>query len=189
MKSKSPALISHSKTQGSLPEASQYYQHALHKEVIQPSSVSLYRRPSNNLSVVSSEIQLNDNLTESGKRFVSKMIENRLDGSKTPVGVHAGSALQRVRSSNTLKSNRSVQSGSGVASPIDKVPNSANMSQSNTTTGSTASLSDNNFIANFEGDEANSDDDEEDLGINFDRDEEYIKAQYGPCLLYTSRCV
>lgn len=180
MKSKSPALISHSKTQGSLPEASQHYQHILHKEVIQPSSVSLYRRPSNNLSVVSSEIQLNDNLTESGKRFVSKMIENRLDGSKTPVGVHAGSALQRVRSSNTLKSNRSVQSGSGVASPVDKVSNSANMSQSNTTTGSTASLSDNNFIDNFEGDEANSEDDEEDLGINFDRDEEYIKAQYGP---------
>ncbi|CAI4321224.1 BDC_1c_G0008680.mRNA.1.CDS.1 [Saccharomyces cerevisiae] len=180
LKNKSSALISHSKTQGSLPEASQYYQHTLHKEVIQPSSGSLYRRPSNNLSVVSSEIQLNDNLTESGKRFVSKMIENRLDGSKTPVGVHTGSALQRVRSSNTLKSNRSMQSGSGVASPIDKVPNGANLSQSNTTTGSTASLSDNNYIDNFEGDEANSDDEEEDLGINFDRDEEYIKAQYGP---------
>ncbi|CAI4037876.1 hypothetical protein SMKI_04G2120 [Saccharomyces mikatae IFO 1815] len=189
LKSKSPALISHSKTQSSLPEASQYYQHALHKEVIQPSSVSLYRRPSNNLSVVSSEIQLNDNLTESGKRFVSKMIENRLDGNKTPVGVHTDHALQRVRSSNTLKSSRSVQSGSGVASPIDKVTNnititnsnSANISQSNTTAGSSASLSDNNYIDNFEGDEANSDDEEEeDLGINFDRDEEYIKAQYGP---------
>ena len=45
---------------------------------------------------------------------------------------------------------------------------------------SSTSLSDNNFAENFEGDEENSDDDEEDLGINFDRDEEYIKAQYGP---------
>ncbi|CAI4057757.1 oxysterol-binding protein related protein OSH2 SKDI_04G2180 [Saccharomyces kudriavzevii IFO 1802] len=189
MKSKSPALVSHSKTQSSLPEASQYHQHALHKEVIQPSSVSLYRRPSNNLSVVSSEIQLNDNLTESGKRFVSKMIESRLDGSKTtPIGVHSGPILQKVRSSNTLKSNRSVQSGSAVVIPFENVPNSGNntnsnsvnMSQSNTAAGSTASLSDNNFIDNFEGDEANSDDDDEDLGINFDRDEEYIKAQYGP---------
>ncbi|EJS44330.1 osh2p [Saccharomyces arboricola H-6] len=188
IKSKSPALISHSKTQNSFPEASQYHQHALHKEIAQPSTVSLYRRPSNNLSVISGEIQLNDNLTESGKRFVSKMIENRLDGSKTPVGIYAGPALQKVRSSNTLKSNRSVQSGLAISSPVDNIPNngnntnsnSAHMSQSNTATGSTASLSDNNFIDNFEGDEANSDDDEEDLGINFDRDEEYIKVQYGP---------
>ncbi|KOH00332.1 oxysterol-binding protein related protein OSH2 DI49_1035 [Saccharomyces eubayanus] len=188
IKNKSPALISHSKTQSSPPEVSQGHQHALRKESIQPSSTSLYRRPSNNLSVASNEIQLNDNLTESGKRFVSKMIENRLDGSKTPVAVHTGSALQRIYSNNTSKSNRSIRSASGVTSPVDKAPNSSNntnnnsvnMSQVNTAAGSTTSLSDNNFIANFEGDEANSDDDEEDLGINFDRDEEYIKVQYGP---------
>ncbi|CAI4058377.1 hypothetical protein N7582_001092 [Saccharomyces uvarum] len=188
IKTKSPALISHSRTQNSLPEASQYHQHALHKEPIQPSSTSLYQRPSNNLSVASNEIQLNDNLTESGKRFVSKMIENRLDGSKTPVAVHTGSVLQRIQSNNASKSNRSIRSASGVTSPVDKAPNSGNntnnnsvnMSQANTAAGSSTSLSDNNFAENFEGDEENSDDDEEDLGINFDRDEEYIKAQYGP---------
>lgn len=163
---------------GSHPQnekSGQQLQQQQHRQPSSSSSSGHQRKSSNPPSVTSSEIGLSDNLTESGKLYVNKVIENRIESSSRTSSIQNFSTDHSVTDLNGPNSNKYASSKSIGSNPNAAVQSSyANSSFGNDSTfpvGEEANEGDN---------EGNSDDEEEDIGVDINADEEDVKMKYGP---------
>lgn len=137
-----------------------------HSRVPSSSSTTKQRK----LSATSSEVGLNDNLTESGKLYVNKVLENRDPSSRASSIKHFGMETQ---SSDNGNINRHASAKSGAAS------NEGAASHSGSLLGTESYLADGqNTSGDQDGDIGS--DDEEDGTEGLNGDDEDVVVKYGP---------
>ncbi|CCC71851.1 hypothetical protein NCAS_0I01830 [Naumovozyma castellii] len=168
-----PAPLSPRRSLGSKPSSPLQQQVPMSGRV---ASFGRPRRPSNSLSVASSEVELSDNLTQSGKSYVNKMIENRIESSSTPISLHSRNptveSFQPVKLSDTL-TNHTI--------PSLKNTLLTSVASIDTRNSIESQYDEDDEIDNVIQDNTNSDEEGEGgVGTKADKDEEYLKVEYGP---------
>ncbi|CCF58824.1 hypothetical protein KAFR_0F02270 [Kazachstania africana CBS 2517] len=140
-------------------------------------TVSAQSRTHNNdtMSIASNDVELSNNLTESGKNYVNKMIETRLESS--PVS-DRGVILSPISQAKSLDDAVASNESSGKNSLAQMKGSTFMTSTSGISYMSTA----NNDIQSVGPLNIDSEEEEEEGGINlkFEKDEEFLKVEYGP---------
>lgn len=170
------------------PYRSQYIQGSKYEKIGQPvqqkqsrapsssSSSAHQRKKSTSTSVTSSEIGFSDNLTESGKNYINKVIENRIESNSRGSSVKNFSTNHSMNESTNNNLNKYSSSKSTGPSTNGVFQNS----EANTSSLNDFAI-DNSATANAENIEGISDDeDDDDDDIDIDADEEDVKIKYGP---------
>ena len=153
---------------------------------------------SSGASINSTDIELSDRLTKSGKNYVSKMIETKLEsaspGDTSPVLAHSLDPQQRgamvVEQNQVLAQSPLVNKVASASKPgslnLDDAVASVTMGSA---PASKKSYRDDEIV-----DTAGEDEDDEDnqdeggIAVKFEKDEEYLKIEYGPFIERLNVC-
>ncbi|CAB4253190.1 similar to Saccharomyces cerevisiae YAR042W SWH1 Protein similar to mammalian oxysterol-binding protein [Maudiozyma barnettii] len=132
-------------------------------------------------SIHSADIELSDKLTKSGKDYVSKMIETRLEStSPTEQSSPAPHSLDPMGNKTPLQDD--------ITNNMDSIVNdamsgsskkSAHASVHHTSANNTTHSGFKNYYTDGE-DDSEDNQDEDGIAIKFEKDEEYLKIEYGP---------
>ncbi|SMN20261.1 similar to Saccharomyces cerevisiae YAR042W SWH1 Protein similar to mammalian oxysterol-binding protein [Maudiozyma saulgeensis] len=132
-------------------------------------------------SIHSADIELSDNLTKSGKDYVNKMIETRLEStSPTEQLSPKPQSLDPMKNKVTMMD--------GIPTNMDTVVNdtvsasskkSGHGSVKHTSTNNTTYSSSKKYYTDGE-DDSEDNQDEDGIAVKFEKDEEYLKIEYGP---------
>lgn len=145
---------------------------------------------SSGASINSTDIELSDRLTQSGKNYVSKMIETKLESTSpvdaSPVLGHsldpqrAAAAATQVLPQSPLVNKVATASRPGSISLDEAVASN--------TLGSAGSKK--SYPVDVEDDEEDDEDnqDEDGIAVKFEKDEEYLKIEYGPYIEKLNVC-
>lgn len=152
-------------------EPTEQHQGKHHNRVPSTSSSINQRKLSSTPSITSSDMGLSDNLTESGKLYVNKILENRLESTSRASSVKnfgvelASKETHAASGHSSSKSNAMGSIGNDMFSGNHSLPGS----EANYTDGQTASM-----------DVGTVSDDDEDTTEAMKGDEEDVVVQYGP---------
>lgn len=142
------------------------------------SSSAHHHKSSNPASVASSEVGLNDNLTESGKLYVNKVIENRLESSSRTSSIRNFSNEFPMNDANGTALNKYSSSKSNVMSPTSAEGFQTNYAGSSF--GNESNFADGQGTSGENEVDLISDDEEEGMDFSVDADDEDVQIQYGP---------
>lgn len=142
------------------------------------SSSAHHHKSSNPASIASSEVGLNDNLTESGKLYVNKVIENRLESSSRTSSIRNFSNEYPMNDANGTALNKYSSSKSNVISPTSAEGFQTNYAGSSF--GNESNFADGQGTSGENEADVISDDEEDGMDFNVDADEEDVQIQYGP---------
>lgn len=142
------------------------------------SSSAHHHKSSNPASVASSEVGLSDNLTESGKLYVNKVIENRLESSSRTSSIRNFSSEYPINDANGSVLNKYSSSKSNVMSPTSAEGFQTNYAGS--TFGNESNFADGQGTSGENEADLISDDEDDGMDVNIDADDEDVQIQYGP---------
>lgn len=156
-------------------------EYTINDDLLKPSSVGVDNNFSSATSINSNDIGLSDKLTESGKHYVNKMIETRLETSSS-TDIAQPKSLDPLISLNSFDNN------------LENVTDSYKTSKGhhNTTAGintpATTHSDTHKTYADDDDEEDEDNSDEDGIDLKFEKDEEYLKVEYGPFIEKLNIC-